>query len=122
MRIVIREWTPAGAMVKETSSTAVNLTNAFQAITVTGFTAQTTGDHVDLYVQQDNAVAGDAFYADLISMVPTAGGGGGGGTVPVPTGNLTTNPSLETDATGWGGTTATVARGPRPTRPTGRSR
>ena len=109
VRIVIREWTPAGAMVKETSSTAVNLTNAFQAITVTGFTAQTTGDHVDLYIQQDNAVAGDAFYADLISMVPTAGGGGGG-TVPVPTGNLTTNPSLETNAAGWGTYQATLAR------------
>ena len=109
VRIVVREWTPAGAFVNETSSAPVNLTNAFQPITVTGV-AQTTGDHIDLYVQQDNAVAGDSFYADLLSLVPTAPPGGGGGTVAVPTGNLTTNPSFETNTAGWGIYQATLAR------------
>ena len=110
VRIVVRERTAAGAFVAETSSAAVTLTNAFQAITVTG-TAQTTGDVIDLYIQQDTAVAGNAFYADLISLVPAAGGGGGGGgTTPVPTGNLTTNPSIETNTTGWGAWQSTLAR------------
>ena len=79
VRVVVREWTPAGAFVNETSSAPVNLTNAFQPISVTGV-AQTTGDRIDLYVQQDNAVAGDAFYTDLLSLVPTAPPAGGGGT------------------------------------------
>ncbi len=110
VRIVVRERTAAGGLVAETTSAAVTLTNAFQPITVTR-TAQTTGDVIDLYIQQDTAVAGNAFYADLISLVPAAGGGGGGGgTTPVPTGNLTANPSMETNAAGWGAWQSTLAR------------
>ena len=56
---------------------------------------------MDVYIQQDTAVAGNAFYADLISLVPSAGGGGG--TTPIPTGNLTVNPSFETNAANWAG-------------------
>ena len=108
VRIVIRERTAAGGFVQETSSTAVTLTNAFQPVTVTG-TAQTTGDVVDLYIQQDNAVAGDSFYVDLASLVPVTAGGGGG-TTPIPTGNLTANPSMETNAAGWGAWQSTLAR------------
>ena len=110
VRIVVRERTAAGGLVAETTSAAVTLTNTFQPITVTR-TAQTTGDVVDLYIQQDTAVAGNAFYADLISLVPAAGGGGGGGgTTPIPTGNLTANPSMETNAAGWGAWQSTLAR------------
>jgi hypothetical protein len=37
------------------------------------------------------------------------GGGGDGGESPIPAGNLTTNPSFETDTAGWEVSTATIA-------------
>ena len=72
IRIVVRERKVVnGAVVKETSSTAVNLTTAFQKITVT-HTGVKSGEAVDMYVQQDGAVSGSAFYADLISLTADA--------------------------------------------------
>ena len=70
VRIVVRERkTVNGALVKETSSSAVNLSNAYQMVTVSGV-AVTSGEAVDMYVQQDGAVANDSFYVDAISLVP----------------------------------------------------
>ena len=72
IRIVVRERKVVnGALVKETSSTAVNLTTAFQKITVT-HPGVKSGEAVDMYVQQDGAVSGNAFYVDLISVTTGA--------------------------------------------------
>ena len=69
VRIVVRERkTVNGALVKETSSSAVNLSSAYQKVTVSAV-AVTSGEAVDMYVQQDGAVANDSFYVDAISLV-----------------------------------------------------
>jgi hypothetical protein len=66
--LLVREHDQAGNKIQLNGSSSVNLSSTFQKLTVS-LTAQGTGDLIDVYVVQDNAVSGDAFYADAFSLV-----------------------------------------------------
>lgn len=71
-RIVMREWSPAGAQVRKWQSAYVTLSNSWQELTIQA-TAVNSGDEVDVHVLQDSATSGNAFHIDQVSLV--AGGG-----------------------------------------------
>jgi PKD repeat protein len=67
-KIYLREWDAAGAVVKDTGSTAVTLGNAFTPITITA-AALAGGHKMDVRVSLSPAVAGNALYVDAVSVV-----------------------------------------------------
>lgn len=69
--LVIRERTSTGGFVKEWSSAPSALTNSFVQLDASA--APAAGHQLDVYVSQANAVAGDAFYADNISLTKNGG-------------------------------------------------
>jgi hypothetical protein len=69
IRVYLREKDAASNVIQDVGSPAVALTNAFQRITVTA-TTLTSGNRMDVRVGQTSAVAGNAFYADAVSVVP----------------------------------------------------
>jgi Glycosyl hydrolases family 16/Carbohydrate binding domain len=86
--LVIRERAPNGDIVKTWSSSSLGLTSTFQPL-ATRATVVNSGDTMEIYVIQLNAVSGDSFYADYFyfgtssSSPPSPDGGspsGGGGT------------------------------------------
>ena len=64
--LTFRERTPSGAAVLETTTEAT-LASSFQQVTVTGI-IQHSGDVIDVYILQKPGAAGDAFYADQITL------------------------------------------------------
>lgn len=68
--VVLRlvEYTPAGAERAKWSSAPVTLATSFQKVTVTG-TMTTAGDHLDTWVVQTAAGAGNAFLLDAYSVM-----------------------------------------------------
>jgi hypothetical protein len=67
VQILIRERNSGGTIVR-TSTASATLTATFQRIQVTA-TVQTANNSLDVLVQQTGAGAGNAFHADLVSMV-----------------------------------------------------
>ena len=67
IQIKLREKTSAGAVVADVGSAAVNLTTAWQKITISR-TVVTAGGNLGVRISQANAVAGDAFYVDAIVL------------------------------------------------------
>jgi hypothetical protein len=65
--ISIREYNSGGHAFFAQDGTAVTLTSSFQEISVTYVTTQTNGS-VGIYVLQNPATAGDAFYVDKVSL------------------------------------------------------
>ncbi|WP_395813000.1 glycoside hydrolase family 16 protein [Archangium minus] len=65
--IVLRERNASGAIVSVWESEPVSLKTTFQTLSVQA-TVQQTGDTLDVYLLQDNAVAGDAFLADAVNL------------------------------------------------------
>lgn len=83
-----------GANVKSWASAKVKLSSAFQKLSVTTQGA-TAGNVLDIYVAQDSAVAGDAFYADaftfgLVNSPPAPVADAGTPAAPDPIRNTTT--------------------------------
>jgi hypothetical protein len=101
----LRERDASNTNVKLSTATAT-LTADFQELQ-TSATIVTTGDSLDVYVFQDNAVTGDSFYADAFVMLPTNGGGppsSDGGTAPSSDGGTTTTDSGTTPSKDGGST------------------
>ena len=78
VRLYLREATPgaSGRYIRTVSGPPVALTNGFQDLT-SSITVQADGNEVDMYVAQDSATTGDAFYIDQVSLAaassPTPG-------------------------------------------------
>ena len=90
--LAVREWTPGGSFVDE-AETQVTLSNASYNVVTTDYTAETTGDRIDVQIYRPGAelISGDHFYADAISLTSSV----------IPDGNLTSNPSFESGTSGW---------------------
>jgi hypothetical protein len=69
VRINLRERTTGGQVVQDVGSGALTLTNACQPVTVTA-TTKASGDRMDVRVRM-SGVAGNAFYADAVSVAPS---------------------------------------------------
>ncbi|MCI4656658.1 glycoside hydrolase family 16 protein [Cryobacterium zhongshanensis] len=91
--LVLRENTAAGTGVKWTTSAPVTLAASYQRLQVAA-TATAAGDTLEVYVlQARNAVAGDGFYVDTITMTASI-------QAPDPTPTPTPTPS-PTNPAGW---------------------
>ncbi len=66
--IQIRERNAAGTVVRTSTTTTTLNATTFTRVAVTG-TVLTAGNSLDVFVQQSGAVAGDAFYADALTIV-----------------------------------------------------
>ena len=95
VKLVLRERTPAGATVRQ-STASTTLTTAFKRLAV-ATEAAAAGNTIGVRVEQSAAVAGHAFYADGFAVAA---------------GNLVANPSFEAGTTGWGAWSGTLARTP----------
>jgi hypothetical protein len=67
VQILIRERNSSNTIVR-TSTASATLTTAFQKIQVTA-TVRTANDSLEVIVQQTGAATGNAFHADLVSLV-----------------------------------------------------
>lgn len=67
----VRELSPSGTLVKEWVSAAVRLTDDFQRLQLTA-TALSDGDSLDIRISHGAAGPGDAFEADLVTLVPVS--------------------------------------------------
>jgi hypothetical protein len=65
--IYLREYTAGGAFVRQTATTG-RLGTSFVPLSVSA-TASASGNLLDVYIAQTGAVAGDALYADLVTLV-----------------------------------------------------
>ncbi|RKH37379.1 family 16 glycosylhydrolase [Corallococcus sicarius] len=83
--LILREKSSGGTTYKLFTADAT-LTTSFQRLTVTG-TMERVGDTVDVYVLQNQAVAGNAILVDAVTLV--AGGGNNPSGEPMPVGDLT---------------------------------
>jgi hypothetical protein len=72
VRLRIREKYPSGAVMSDTGSAPVTLTKTFKAVRLR-VVPKRTGDRLDVRITQTGARAGDAFYADAISLTPRSG-------------------------------------------------
>lgn len=97
--ITLRERSPSGSVVAQTTSSAQDLGAGFQEITVTA-RAVGSGNTLDVRISQGSAVAGDVFEADAVTVVPE-GAGAQADQPPPSSGNLTANPSFEDGLDGW---------------------
>src|SRR5690606_39442326 len=79
------------------SSQAIPLATTFRQLFITA-TAVGSGNTLDIRISQSGAASGDSFYADQFILEPA------------PTGNLVSNPSFETNTSGWTGWQSTLAR------------
>src|SRR5207249_912120 len=104
VQLILRERTLAGAAVKYSKSNLISLSAAWQTLTVTA-TASASGNTTDVYVAQTNAVAGDALYADAISIVPS---------LPAPTPTPTPTPTATPTPSPTPGPSATPTPSPTP--------
>ncbi len=93
----LREINSSGVLVKETISQAIPLATTFRQLFITA-TAVGSGNTLDIRISQSGAASGDSFYADQFILEPA------------PTGNLVSNPSFETNTSGWTGWQSTLAR------------
>jgi hypothetical protein len=67
IHLVLREKTPQGNIVRDTSGPTVSLSNSWQLLTANA-TVLTSGDSLGMRVQQDNAGQGNAFDADVMVL------------------------------------------------------
>lgn len=93
----LREINSSGVLVKETISQAIPLATTFRQLFITA-TAIGSGNTMDVRISQSGAASGDSFYADQFILEPA------------PTDNLVTNPSFESNTTGWIGWQSTLSR------------
>jgi hypothetical protein len=91
--LTIRERTTAGATVKVWASADLALTSSFKELRVAATPAP--GNRLEIYVLQRQAVAGDAFFADALSLVATTS------TTPPPP-----PPPTTLRGTGWTGSSS----------------
>src|SRR5206468_3181494 len=110
VQLILRERTLAGAAVKYSKSNLISLSAAWQTLTVTA-TATASGNTMDVYVAQTNAVAGDALYADAISIVPSLPAPT---PTPTPTPTATPTPAPTPSPTPTPGPSATPTPSPTP--------
>jgi glucose/arabinose dehydrogenase len=68
IHLVLREKTPQGGIVRDTSGPTVSLSNTWQQIAATA-TVLTGGDSIGMRVQQDSAAQGNSFDADVMVLV-----------------------------------------------------
>jgi hypothetical protein len=85
--LILREKNSAGTTYKLFTASAT-LTTAFQRLTITG-TVERVGDTVDVYVLQEQAVAGNSLLVDAVTLEPAGGGGSNPSGEPMPVGDLT---------------------------------
>jgi hypothetical protein len=119
VRLVLRETTPTGALVREASTPAI-LGGAFARLAVEAV-AGAAGNRLDVRISQGSAVAGDAFLADDISVTRVRD------TAPPPPpplpppapGNLIGDGGFEAGLTGWTGWQSAIARVPLAGAPAG---
>ncbi|MFO7258972.1 MAG: carbohydrate binding domain-containing protein, partial [Bacteroidota bacterium] len=93
----LREINSSGVLVKETISQAIPLATTFRQLFITAM-AVASGNTLDIRISQSNAASGDSFYADQFILEPA------------PANNLVSNPSFETNTSGWIGWQSTLAR------------
>src|SRR5690606_36313098 len=93
----LREINSSGVLVKETISQAIPLATTFRQLFITA-TAVGSGNTLDVRISQGGAASGDSFYADHFILEPA------------PTDNLVSNPSFESNTSGWTGWQSTLSR------------
>lgn len=93
----LREINSSGVLVKETTSQPVPLATTFRQLFITT-TAVGSGNTLDVRISQGGAASGDSFYADHFILEPA------------PTDNLVSNPSFESNTSGWTGWQSTLSR------------
>jgi hypothetical protein len=110
---VLKELTSGGALVS-TSSTCTTTTSQWAPLAQVTLTAQNSGGQIAFVVRQSNAVAGDSFEVDTLSLVASGSGGGGGSPPSTPTNvgasaasstqiNVSWNQSTDPDPSGVAG-------------------
>jgi hypothetical protein len=95
--VVVRELDASGSLVASQDSPSIGLTTSFQQVQVSLRIAR-TGDRLDVRVLQRQVSGGNAFRADLVTLVMTTQGGGGGGGGPCGT---SANPPSAYDHVIW---------------------
>jgi len=73
--MLMRERNASGSIVRTGTALPVTLTNSFQRIALS-VSAQGSGNNLDIYVYQESAVSGNAFYVDAITISQTGTTGG----------------------------------------------
>jgi hypothetical protein len=63
----LRERTPGGSFVNEIYGQVVTLNGSFQTLTVSGV-PKAPNNTLNVVIEQDSAVAGDALYVDLVTL------------------------------------------------------